>query len=89
MSKRTTQQILEAAGYETRAYSPGFGEQCLAITLSGAMGSPSSLGRLFADVLEVIDAEENDAVAHAFRRMREDSLGRSIVVYFPSEKFEK
>lgn len=87
MSKRTFQQILEAAGYEAQDYSPGFGEQCLAVTLPRTRGLPSSLGRLFADVLETVDAEENEIAAHAFRRMRDDSLGRSLVVYFPGVKF--
>ena len=85
MSKRTFQQILEAAGYEARDYSPGFGERCLSVDLA----RPSDIGRLFADVLEAIDAEETDPAAHAFRRMREDSLGKGIVVYFPGVPFQE
>lgn len=86
MSK-TFQQILEAAGYVTRSYSGrGMdGKECLSVTLAG----DGMMGRFFADVLEVIDAEEMDPAAHAFRRMRTDSLGKGTVVYFPGVPFEE
>lgn len=87
MSKRTFQQILEAAGYVTRSYSGRgmSGRECLSVTLPG----DEMMGRFFADVLEAIDAEETDPAAHAFRRMRTDSLGKGTVAYFPGEKFQE
>mgnify|MGYP001580644674 CR=1 FL=1 len=82
MSKRTLQEILTDAGHEPSAYSGRgmCGETCLSVTAD-------NLGALFADVLEILDAEENEIAAHAFRGMRTDSLGRSTVVYFPRVAF--
>ena len=82
---RTFQQILEAAGYKCEPYIGRgmFGRECLSIPLFITSGPTNAIGRLFADVLEEVDAEENDLAADAFRKMREDSLGRDIVVYFP------
>lgn len=90
---RTIQQILEAAGYETSAYSGRsmYGEECLSVTVE------RSPFKLFSDVLDVL-SEENDvdvineeigAVSKAFKEAREDSLGRSTVVHFPRIAFEK
>jgi hypothetical protein len=78
---RTFQQILEAAGYETSAYSGRgmAGTECVSAGLPG----DGRLGRLFADVTEAMGADENKLVAAAFRRMRTDSIGLSSVVYFP------
>ena len=87
MSKRTFQQILEAAGFECASYSGRgmYGEKCLSFTIEG--NAAAKIGRVFADVLEVIEPEENEVASHAFRRMREDSLGRSTVLYFPGVPF--
>lgn len=84
---RSFQQVLEAAGYVTRAHSGHgmSGRDCLSVTLAG----DGMMGRFFADVLEAIDAEEMDPAAHAFRRMRTDSLGKGTVVYFPGVPFKE
>lgn len=90
---RTIRQILETAGYETSAYSGSgmYGEECLSVTVE------RSPFKLFSDVLDAL-SEESDAdvvneeigaVSKAFRGAREDSMGRSTVVYFPRIAFEK
>lgn len=85
---RTFQQIIEAAGFETRSYSGRgmYGNNCLGV-------DPDTVheGVLFAEVLRVLDlesAEEVAMVGKAFRRMRSDSMGRGIVVYFPGEAYQ-
>jgi len=84
---RTVQQILEAAGYACEAYSGrGMGgRECLSITLNNG----DRMGRLFADVLEEIQPSSGDdeSVSHAFRKMRSESLGNGLVVYFPGVEF--
>lgn len=78
---RTFQQILEAAGYETSAYSGRgmAGTECVSVGLP----DDGRIGRLFADVTDAMEDGENAVVAKAFRRMRIDSLGIGSVVYFP------
>jgi hypothetical protein len=80
---RTFQQILEAAGYETSAYSGrGMqGRECLGVDLPA--GADRDLGRMLAEVIGAMGPGENDIVAGAFRRMRTDALGCGSVVYFP------
>lgn len=83
---RTFQQILEAAGYECEAYSGrGMGgEKCLSITLVNG----DQMGRFFADVLEEVRDEHEGHISNAFRRMRSESLGKGLVVYFPGVEFK-
>lgn len=58
------------------------GRQCLAVSFSG------SLGQLFAKILYVLDGKKDFGfVAETFENMRQDSLGRGIVVYFPDEEY--
>lgn len=82
MSKRTLQEILTDAGHEPSAYSGrGMGgEECLSVNVRDPFA-------LFADVLETVDSEENEIVAHAFRAARQDTMGLGVVVYFPRVKF--
>ena len=84
---RTFREILEDAGYECSAYSGRgmSGEECLSITLD----DDDRMGRFFADVVGAVLPDEKVDVALAFCRMRTDSLGRGIVVYFPGVKFEE
>lgn len=83
---RTVQQILEAAGYVTRPYSGRgmSGRECLSITLVNG----DQMGRFFADVMEEVRDEYEGHVADAFRKMRSESLGKGVVVYFPGVEFK-
>lgn len=84
---RTLQQIFIDAGYETMSYSGAamYGTKCLAVTFDG------HVGRLFSSVLDalVLRGEPGDMgpelalLSKAFRGMRQDALGRDMVVYFP------
>jgi hypothetical protein len=58
------------------------GRQCLAVSFSG------TIEQLFAKVLFVLDGKKDFAfVADAFENVRQDSLGKGIVVYFPDEEY--
>ena len=80
---RTLQQILEDAGYQPDSYSGrGMGgEECLSITAGG------NLGTFVADVVLAMLPEERLLCVASFRKMREDSLGRDKVIYFPGVPF--
>lgn len=80
---RNFQQILEAAGYTPETYSGRdmAGTECLSVALGNRS---SSVARMFADVLEALEPDENEVAALAFRRMRTDNLGLGVVAYFPS-----
>ena len=52
------------------------------------MSFSGSLGQLFAKILYVLDGKKDFGfVAETFENMRQDSLGRGIVVYFPDEEY--
>ena len=76
---RTFIEILKATDHDVRAYSGrGMGgNECLGVSV-GCL-----IGQFVADVMVAMEAEEIDVVADAFRKMREDSLGRGTIVYFP------
>lgn len=84
---RTFQEILEDAGYESAFYSGRgmSGEQCPSITIEG--NSSAKLGSVFADVVLAMLPEERLLCVASFRKMREDSLGRDTVIYFPGVPF--
>lgn len=68
---RTFIEILKATDHDVG------GSECASVHVD------STMGQFVADVLVAMDAEEIDVVADAFRKMREDSLGRGTIVYFP------
>lgn len=98
---KNLQELLEDLEYETRSYEGrGMnGRSCLAITVSSGF----NVGKLFADILgtciERLDersAEDPDryddewnTVIEAFENMQTDSMGKGVVIYFPTEKYEE
>ena len=87
MTDKQLQDIIEAAGYETRSYSGrGMdGKECLAFTVDGRVEEFA----VAADLMNVaLDAGEDfikfEPVLAAMRGIRTDRLGRGTVFYFPS-----
>ena len=80
-STKTLKDIIEAAGYKTRSYSGRgmYGKECLAVSLRDVSES-----EFYADLVEKTNGSDALRVAKALRNMRTDSLGRGIVLYFPS-----
>ena len=76
---RTFIKILKAADCDVEPYSGrGMGgSECASVRVD------NTIGRFVADVLVAMEAEEIDVVAAAFRKMREDQVGRGTIVYFP------
>lgn len=78
--------LIEEAGYETRSYSGRcmYGATCLGVELE------DRLGDFFASLLDAIanlqeeDRDEALDLAHEFRSMKTDSMGRGMIVYFES-----
>ena len=77
MEKNTLQKALEAQGYECRSYSGRFmyGKTCLAFVTDDSL---LSIGFALGKSKFVYDIDEYD-----LERMRQDSMGLSIVYYFP------
>lgn len=85
------QDMVEEVGYETRSYSGRgmFGQQCLAIICDNT-------GKLFSDLIDFVECNFNSEersdmysdISQAFSHMKEDTLGRGTVVYFPQIKFQ-
>lgn len=83
---RTFQQILEAAGFATRAYAGPFAERSPAIEVDGT----TPIGRVMADIVgEIRENADQEAVVSALRRMRQDNLGNDSMLYFPGESFKE
>ena len=89
MTTTTLREVIEGAGYETRGYSGRamFGRECLGVEVPSG-----GLGVFIADVMtEVIDQGDVDRpyeIAEAFRGMAQDSMGRNLIVYFPSTPYD-
>lgn len=93
--KHILQSTLEDIGYVPRDYSGRgmMGKTCLGIStpLDG------SVGDIFADIIEHIRNESRGSfldivdvfldIAEAFRDMRQDSLGKGSIIYFPNIEF--
>lgn len=77
---KTIKDIIEAAGYTTRAYSGRgmYGKECLAVSLD------ISTQAFYADLLESTDRSHTKTITNAMRDGRTDSLGRGIILYFPN-----
>ncbi len=84
MTSKQLQDIVEAAGYETRSYSGRgmYGKECLAFTADSETSSFAVAADLIAAAL---DAGEDfvEPVLAAMRGIRTDSMGRGTVFYFP------
>ncbi len=84
MTSKQLKDIIEMAGYETRAYSGRgmFGKECLAFTAERETSSFAVAADLMA---AAIDAGEDfvEPLIKAMRGIRTDSLGRGTVFYFP------
>jgi hypothetical protein len=84
----TFQELLEDAGFETRAYSGRFmyGSYCLGFVTDQHFGQ--MMGALFDALAGYGDELDPDVLIDAvemFRTMRWDNMGRDeIIVYFPS-----
>lgn len=78
MEKSALQKALEAQGYKCRSYSGRFmyGKKYLAFVTDD---SPLSIGFYLGKSGFVDDIDEYD-----LERMRQDSMGLSIVYYFPN-----
>ena len=72
----TLEQIFRNAGLKVRSYSGRamYGKYCLAVTTD-------DLGDLLATI--AADPKSRDFV-HDLRGVREDSMGRGVVYYFPN-----
>lgn len=76
------QQIFEDAGVHTRSYSGRamYGSQCLAIVVADWRD-------VLYTIVEGVDDENRDALAEAVSKVKLDSMGREMVVYFPGIPF--
>lgn len=85
-TKHKLQEILERNGVEgVQSYSGRgmYGKTCLGVSVD-------SLGAFFATVLKCVRGEDDtQAIQKAFAGMATDSMGRGVVVYFPSVHFEE
>ena len=85
----TLQTILETISEEcpddfnVRSYSGRgmYGKNCLAVDLT------DSISHLFASIIYYTDDDNREELAEAFENMRQDSMGRGIVVYFPDVEY--
>lgn len=77
--------ILDHLNYDIRAYSGrGMGNKtCLAITFE------CNVGKVIADVIRETDLDEREVVADAFESMKTDSIGREMIMYFPTISFKE
>lgn len=78
--------LLKKSGYEPRSYSGRgmYGEECLGV-------SAYDVESLFQDLLDHATDAESLAYLRTekiFGKARSDSLGRGIIVYWPSIKWE-
>ncbi len=81
--KHKLQELLEDA-FKVRSYSGRgmYGATCLAVT------TDDGLAEVVAHVVLNVDDENRHDVARALRRMKTDSMGLGMVVYFPGVPFE-
>jgi len=78
--KHLLQQLLEADGLQCRSYSGRnmYGKACLAVV--------APLGELMAAVACTTELNSED-ICEAVRGVKEDSLGRDTIYYFPEIPF--
>jgi hypothetical protein len=83
-TKSNLQTILEACddcqvcSYSGRGMS---GRTCLGIVVN------SSVGEVLAMLVESVDDSNREEIVQAVRSMRTDSMGRGVVLYWPSIAF--
>lgn len=76
---KTLKDIIEAAGYETRAYSGRYmdGKECLAVSLQR-----DSESQFCANLFEKTDSSYIALICSALRDAKTDALGRGTILYF-------
>ncbi len=84
------QTLIEEAGYETRSYSGRgmYGDTCLGFECNERIGDVIAS---LLDVISSMDEEGRDEaldLAHEFRHMKSDSMGRGSIYYFEGVPFE-
>lgn len=90
------QTVIENAGHDCRSYSGRgmYGKYCLGVVVS-------NIGEFFSNVADMLvqraceDGENHGTVANevddavsALRRMKTDSMGRDMIVYFPGITYD-
>lgn len=77
--------VLQGLNYSTRWYSGRnmYGKHCLAVEVENS----DSLQKLMSELLEHVadNPEDSAALSKAVRNMCTDRLGKSEVIYFPTE----
>lgn len=80
-------QLLEAADYEVEAYSGRamYGDEYISVNID----NDAELVKLGAKLMDhAIDMDCADELMIVLRTTRTESLGRGLVVYWPSQKWE-
>jgi hypothetical protein len=92
--KTELQTILESCRYRTREYTGrGMYDSCLAVDgwtdMSGNTSSlnQSDVGELASAILMNTSCENQKELARKVSNMRTDSMGKGIIIYFPTAKF--
>lgn len=87
--KHPLQKVLEDLGYEVSSYSGRgmYGKTCLGINVdsSDILGK---LGKIMADLVRDTPEEFREGVAAGLRRVKTDSMGKGMIVYFPDVEFQ-